>query len=113
MGCRAHLNLPIRRRCENISPPGTYSMTMYKFELSCGKQQVIRVLLPKPQAPSAGLVPLPGRFSESDNHHLGSQVEHVPSARLCAHQLPVSFPSACQQLGVAVILLMGVQSEGW
>ena len=63
MGRRAHLNLPIRRRCENISPPGTYSMTMYKFELSCGKHQVIRALLPKPRAPSAGLVPWPGRCS--------------------------------------------------
>ena len=29
-----HLNLPIRLRCENISPPGTNSKTMYKFELS-------------------------------------------------------------------------------
>ena len=24
----AHLNLPIRLRCENISPPGTYSITI-------------------------------------------------------------------------------------
>lgn len=29
-----HLNLPIRLKCENISPPGTYSITMYKLELS-------------------------------------------------------------------------------
>ena len=112
MGRRAHLNLPIRRRYENISPPGTYSMTMYKFELSCGKQQVIRALLPKLRAPSAGLVPWPGRCSESDNHHPGSQAERVPRARRCAHQLPVSFPSAREKLGAAVILLTGAQSEG-
>ena len=41
------------------------------------------------------------------------QAEHVPSARCCAHQLPVSFPSACKKLGEAVILLTGAQSEGW
>lgn len=35
----AYLNLPIRRKWENISPPATYSMTMYKFELSCGRQR--------------------------------------------------------------------------
>lgn len=29
-----YLNRPILRRCENISPPGTYSRTMYKLELS-------------------------------------------------------------------------------
>ena len=29
-----YLNLPIFLRCENISPPGTYSRTMYKLELS-------------------------------------------------------------------------------
>lgn len=29
-----YLNLPIRLKCENISPPGTYSITMYKLELS-------------------------------------------------------------------------------
>jgi hypothetical protein len=29
-----YLNLPIRRRCENISPPVTNSNIMYKFELS-------------------------------------------------------------------------------
>lgn len=27
-GCNSHLNLPIRLKCENISPPGTYSITM-------------------------------------------------------------------------------------
>ena len=34
-----HLNLPIRLRCENISPPGTYSITMYKLELSWERNQ--------------------------------------------------------------------------
>ena len=29
-----YLNRPIFRKCENISPPGTYSRTMYKLELS-------------------------------------------------------------------------------
>ncbi len=30
-----HLKRPIRLRWENISPPGTNSMTMYRYELSC------------------------------------------------------------------------------
>ena len=29
-----NLKRPILRKCENISPPGTNSNTMYKFELS-------------------------------------------------------------------------------
>ena len=29
-----YLNRPIRLKCENISPPGTNSITIYKFELS-------------------------------------------------------------------------------
>lgn len=32
---RPYLNLPIFLRWLNISPPGTYSRIMYKFELSC------------------------------------------------------------------------------
>lgn len=32
----SYLNLPILLRCENISPPGTYSITIYKLELSYG-----------------------------------------------------------------------------
>lgn len=39
-------------------------MTMYKFELSYGKQQLIRAPLPKPKAPFEGLVPLRGRCSK-------------------------------------------------
>lgn len=31
----AYLNLPILLRCENISPPGTYSIIMYRLLLSC------------------------------------------------------------------------------
>lgn len=38
--CKSYyLNLPILRRCENISPPITNSSTMYKLLLSC-KQQI-------------------------------------------------------------------------
>jgi hypothetical protein len=50
-GGATHLNLPIRRKWENISPPGTYSMTMYKFVLSCGRQRRSRPssLSPGPQ----------------------------------------------------------------
>ncbi len=32
---RPYLNLPIFLRWLNISPPGTYSRIMYRFELSC------------------------------------------------------------------------------
>lgn len=35
-----YLNLPLFRRCENISPPGTYSNTIYKLEKSC-KRKII------------------------------------------------------------------------
>lgn len=35
---RAHLNRPILLKCENISPPGTYSMIIYRLLLSCGQQ---------------------------------------------------------------------------
>ena len=31
---KTYLNRPILRKCENISPPGTYSSTMYKYVLS-------------------------------------------------------------------------------
>ena len=30
-----YLKRPIFLKCENISPPGTYSSIMYRFELSC------------------------------------------------------------------------------
>ena len=33
-----YLNLPIRLRCENISPPVTNSKTIYKLELSWNKE---------------------------------------------------------------------------
>lgn len=32
-----YLKRPILRRCENISPPGTYSSTMYKYVLSLNR----------------------------------------------------------------------------
>lgn len=31
----SYLNLPILLKCENISPPGTYSITIYRLLLSC------------------------------------------------------------------------------
>lgn len=31
---QTHLNLPILLKCENISPPGTYSITIYRLVLS-------------------------------------------------------------------------------
>ncbi len=33
------LNLPILLKCENISPPGTNSITMYRLELSWGGRE--------------------------------------------------------------------------
>jgi hypothetical protein len=33
----SYQNLPILLRCLNISPPGTKSITIYKFELSCNE----------------------------------------------------------------------------
>lgn len=47
---RTHLNLPIRRRWENISPPAMYSITMYRFELSCdqGAETILEVMASGP-----------------------------------------------------------------
>ena len=42
-GGHSYLNLPIFLRWENISPPGTYSNTMYKLELSWKVEEIYTV----------------------------------------------------------------------
>ena len=42
-GTLSYLNLPIFLRWENISPPGTYSNTMYKLELSWKVEEIYTV----------------------------------------------------------------------
>lgn len=39
-----YLNLPILLKCENISPPGTYSIIIYRLLLSCREASTVLVL---------------------------------------------------------------------
>lgn len=40
---QSYLNRPVFLKWENISPPGIYSSTMYRLELSCKSSKIISI----------------------------------------------------------------------